>query len=118
MLLAITARSSPGQPGRGVDVTAPVSGGGQSHGNRLAPPIEGTFMFCRFTLRGLRCLNCGQPTGNIGTCADIDICPDCRKLADESPKEFAEMMIVFTEKVPVSEEKDYEVEMREERVQQ
>jgi hypothetical protein len=37
-----------------------------------------TLQECRFELQELRCADCLKPTGNQGTCEDVDFCPDCR----------------------------------------
>lgn len=79
-------------------------------------------MSCRFELSELRCVDCGKRTGNLGTCADEDLCAECRKGFRDigaSRKEIAEMVVGMAEVAPLGyEEKQAAIDERQKRLMQ
>jgi hypothetical protein len=38
---------------------------------------------CKFELSEIRCVECGKPTGDIGTCDDRAYCSECRTIFEK-----------------------------------
>jgi hypothetical protein len=60
-------------------------------------------MDCKFELTEQPCIDCGKPTGELGTCADHIYCPQCKQDylgANGDNVDSRELFVWMAEKAP------------------